>query len=132
MPNHVHGIVIIRNNNDGNGCGRRDVAMQRLYRYDGKHPAMSKISPESKSLSVIIRSFKSIVSKTVNQKFPNIQFQWQSRFYDHIIRNEKSLKAIRIYIKTNSSNWKQDRNNPLNINVQNLLLNKNQLRKDVY
>ncbi len=36
-------------------------------------------------------------------------FAWQSRFYDHIIRNEKSFKRIRKYICQNPSKWKNDK-----------------------
>ncbi len=103
MPNHVHGIIIINNN-------RRDEAMPRLYM--GNYTKMSQISPKPKSLPVIIGSFKSIVTKMINQKYPNIHFQWQSRFYDHIIRNEKSLDDIREYIHFNPNKWESDRNNP--------------------
>jgi REP element-mobilizing transposase RayT len=34
---------------------------------------------------------------------PN-HFQWQKSFHDHIIRNEKSLYAIRRYIRDNPKN----------------------------
>ena len=35
-------------------------------------------------------------------------FSWQSKFYDHIIRDEKALNNIRRYIKNNPSNYKND------------------------
>jgi len=41
----------------------------------------------------------------------NIDFQWQPRFYDHIIRNESELNRIRQYIINNSKKWNNDRNN---------------------
>lgn len=108
MPNHIHMILeIIKNANTRN---RRDEAMPRLY--TGKYPQMSKISPKSGSLSVIIGSFKSIVAKTANKQFPRIGFAWQSRFYDHIIRNDESLQKIREYIQTNPQMWERDRNLP--------------------
>jgi len=104
MPNHVHGIIFIDK--------RRDVALQRPYKQiDNKH---SHISPKSKSLSTIIRSYKSIVTKTINKKSPNPYFSWQPRFYDHIIRNERSLNHIRQYIKNNLLNWNLDENNNKN------------------
>ena len=108
MPNHLHGIMEI-NKNGSNMHACRDEAMPRLY--TGEYPKMSKISPKSGSLSVMIGSFKSIVSKMVNKQYPNITFAWQPRFYDHIIRNERSLGEIREYIKTNPKTWKRDRNN---------------------
>lgn len=39
----------------------------------------------------------------------------QSRYWDHIIRNEKSLNSIRQYIIDNPKNWRIDQNNQINI-----------------
>ncbi len=109
MPNHVHGIIVIQNARTPG----RDEALPRLYKkYTGKYPQMSKISPKPKSLPVIIGSFKSIVTKTTHRLHPDYDFHWQSRFYDHIIRNEISLNKIRRYIHNNPYLWHQDRNNP--------------------
>jgi len=63
------------------------------------------------SLSTVIRSYKSICTKTINKIQNNINFQWQLRFYDHIIRNEKSLNKIRNYIINNPLNWDNDKEN---------------------
>ena len=60
---------------------------------------MQKISPKPKSLPVIIGSYKSTVTR--ESKIINPNFAWQSRFYEHIIRNEKSLNKIRQYIIDN-------------------------------
>ena len=102
MPNHLHGIIQIHQ--------RRDVAMQRPY-----NNYFSRISPKPKSLSAIIRSFKSIVTKTIRQKSPVASFAWQPRFHDHIIRNETSLKAIRQYIVNNPLKWDWDEYNTNNL-----------------
>ena len=74
---------------------------------------MSKISPKPGSLSVIIGAFKSAVTKTANDKYPCENFAWQSRFYDHIIRNNISLNNIREYIRKNPENWNNDPNNKM-------------------
>jgi len=104
MPNHIHGIVIIVDNH-------RDEAMPRLYQ--GKHPQMAKISPKPKSLPVIVGSFKSICAKKIHEY--DLAFTWQSRFYDHIIRNEKSLNNIRQYVIDNPKKLGLDRNNQNNL-----------------
>lgn len=39
-------------------------------------------------------------------------FAWQSRFYDHIIRNDRSLDRIRDYIFDNPLRWDIDREHP--------------------
>ena len=125
MPNHIHGILIIDKEyildghikpkylrdkeRYGNKCKNncRDVALQRLC--NGSYSEMSKISPNIGSISTIIRSYKSICSKMINRKFPNKNFKWQSRFYDHIIKNEKSYNNIQEYILSNVLNWEKDR-----------------------
>ena len=83
--------------------------MLRLYERT-KNYQMSKISPKSGSLSAIIRSYKSIVAREAKKTNPF--FSWQSRFYEHIIRNEKSLYEIRYYIRYNPAKWESDRENP--------------------
>jgi putative transposase len=39
----------------------------------------------------------------------HIKFTWQSRFHDHIIRNEKSFNEITEYVKTNLQKWENDK-----------------------
>ena len=107
MPNHIHAIISIYEAEDAFLC--RDVAMLRLYERT-KNYQMSKISPKSGSLSAIIRSYKSIVAREAKKTNPF--FSWQSRFYEHIIRNEKSLYEIRYYIKYNPAKWGNDSENP--------------------
>ncbi len=65
----------------------------------------------SGSVSTIIRSFKSAVTKHVNilQGTPG----WQRNFYERIIRNENELNGIREYIQNNPAQWEQDELHPL-------------------
>ncbi len=37
---------------------------------------------------------------------------WQRGFYEHVIRNEAELAAIREYIVGNPARWNEDENNP--------------------
>ncbi len=114
MPNHIHGIVIINNN-------QFDRQEKQIYNQsylqsnlDNKYSKiMSNISPKKGSLSTIIRSYKSAVSKWSRKNNFN-NFNWQSRFYEHIIRNEQSLNNIREYIINNPINWKEDENYIIN------------------
>jgi REP element-mobilizing transposase RayT len=112
MPNHIHGVIFI--DNDGVQQNRRDETMPRLYTgYTGEHPHMSEISPQPGSLSVIVGSFKSACTKQIRLTIP--RFAWQSRFYDHIIRNERELHDIRNYIYYNPAKWSIDRNHVENL-----------------
>jgi len=98
MPNHVHGIIEIAN---------RVETQNFASLHDGYK---NKFGPQSKNLSSIIRGFKIGVKKWATMH--NENFQWQSSFYDHIIRNDESLDQIRQYIIDNPMQWEFDRNNP--------------------
>lgn len=116
MPNHIHGIVIIENTNKPYPVGNVRVETRRASSLQCKKPTslqykMAKISPKPNSLSSIIGSFKSAVTKTANRKYLAANFVWQPRFYDHIIRNKESLNEIREYIRKNPENWNNDINN---------------------
>jgi len=63
--------------------------------------------PLKNSVSVIINQFKSSVKRWCN-KNGFVNFEWQSRFYDHIVHDESSIEDIRVYIKSNPSNWTSD------------------------
>lgn len=80
MPKHFHGIVIIDNERDDDDDDAVDVERN----YDGKNKFMSDISPKKSSLSHMIRSFKSVVTK--NSQEINSDFALQTRFHDRIIR----------------------------------------------
>ena len=42
---------------------------------------------------------------------------WQRGFYEHIVRNEAALTAIREYILANPARWDEDENNPALLNT---------------
>ncbi len=64
----------------------------------------SIISPQKKSLSVIIRTYKAAVT-TLCRLGGSYDFNWQRDYYEHIIRNEHELIAIRRYILNNPAHW---------------------------
>ena len=103
MPDHMHGIVVICNP----VVVVETVHAPSLQQQRGK-PTMSEISPKAGSLGVIVRSFKSAVTRHAGLAgFKN--FSWQARYYDHIVRDEHSLCNIRQYIIDNPARWEQDR-----------------------
>jgi len=119
MPNHIHGILEIVENIGGDGGGR-DVACNVSTVDKTINKQMSKISPKSGTIGRIIGSYKGAVSKYTHRL--GLQFDWQSRFHDHIIRNEKSLEQIQSYIISNPKNWVNDKfnhNNPKSSGVNN-------------
>ena len=95
MPNHIHGIVIIEKTDS--------VETQDL----ASLPAVKNhFGPQSRNLASIIRGFKSGVKKfaTIN----GIDFAWQTRFHDRIIRDEPAFQNISLYIKNNPIKWQMD------------------------
>jgi REP element-mobilizing transposase RayT len=58
------------------------------------------------ALNNIVRTFKALVTKTTGTK----PF-WEWNYYEHIIRNEKTLTRIRKYIQENPLKEKIDWNN---------------------
>jgi len=94
MPNHVHGIVEIKSNVGTS----RDLTLHKNN--DPRNHI--KIKP----LSELIGAFKTTSSKYIHQAGLE-EFAWQRSFYEHIVRNEKSLEKIRWYIKNNPSLWER-------------------------
>jgi hypothetical protein len=57
----------------------------------------------------MIRGFKTFSSRKINKEIDHgNKFQWQKSFYDHVIRNEKSLENLRQYIIYNPLKWESD------------------------
>lgn len=67
---------------------------------------MAAISPKKDSLPSILRSYKSAVTKHANRL--GFEFGWQSKYHDHIIRDEAAYQRIAKYIENNPSKWKED------------------------
>jgi len=139
MPDHVHGIIIVKNNDykrdNYSECFSR---CRRVPVGAGLKPAPTHAKPAPTQVergynnvqfiaineilinkqfkpcpvSEIIRGFKTFTARKINdwQNTPGQPF-WQSRFHDHIIRNEYELNRIRKYIINNPSKWEKDRNN---------------------
>ncbi len=61
-------------------------------------------------LGKIIRWYKGRCTFEIRKR-NYFHFVWQSRFHDHIIRNEKELNRIRRYISDNPMRWQVDREN---------------------
>jgi putative transposase len=97
MPNHIHGIMFMVG-------ARHAVPLQTIDERFAK--------PVSGSLATIIRSFKSAVTKSINifRNTPGTPI-WQRNYYDHIIRDNKELQAIREYIRYNPLKWNEDEEN---------------------
>ena len=137
MPNRFHGIVVIGKNeynsvrDDGDYCkdAMHGVSMENndtisdamhgvstdnetetniieLFQKIETIPSANHFGPQSKNLASIMRGFKSAV--TTNARELNISFGWQTRFHDHVIRDDDEFRRIAFYIEQNPMNWEKD------------------------
>jgi REP element-mobilizing transposase RayT len=102
MPNHVHLIVIIDDENADSIC--RDVPW-RVSTY-GKNETMQTIANQQGRLSTMIGGFKQSVTRYANAN--SISFAWQTRFHDRIIRDHDEMNRIAEYIENNVARWESD------------------------
>ena len=118
MPNHVHGIILInKQENISFGVETQYFVSQNenknLHDVETQNIAslpnfiVNKFGPQSQNLASIIRGFKIGVTKFCKQN--RLDFCWQDRYYDHIIRNNTTLSRIQNYIENNTDNWKKDK-----------------------
>jgi len=119
MPNHIHGIICIEYH-PGHPAGAIHPvgAIHELPLRDGNSgPETYRKQRRQMLLSKIIGWYKMNVAKQANILLNNSGNRfWQRNYYEHIIRNEKSLHRIKDYIINNPAQWDDDMNHPNNIN----------------
>ena len=96
MPDHLHGILFF-NKPD----------------YHDWKP--NQFQPQSKNLASVIRGYKAAVTKY--SVLHSMEFEWQPRYYDHVIQSKHRLNIIRDYIKDNPVKWLTEPSN--NVGTQN-------------
>lgn len=87
MPDHMHGIVVLRQYPDAN-CEQIASKDEKVLR-----------------LGSVIRTYKSVVTSTIRASCLT-NFGWQPNYHDHIIRNEKDLQTKQNYIIENPIRWR--------------------------
>jgi len=93
MPNHVHGILVLRDDPMGDGAREH-------------------------SLSQVVGAFKSDTTVRYGRGvragvLPPYRVRlWQRGFHDRVIRDERELANAREYIDDNPRRWARDRLNP--------------------
>lgn len=111
MPNHFHGILIIHESESAARSGRIpfvnwDRAMVVQKPVETTHRVVSTLKPNS--LGSIMGQFKSACTTRIRDG-GHRDFEWQERFWDHIIRDQDELDRIRTYIRQNPMRWQQGR-----------------------
>ena len=95
MPNHIHGIIIIKNNEIGNPQEKKygfEIAERRGRR----------------SLPGLVKDFKSVTTRYYKKMFKTDLSLWQESFYDEIIKSQEHYNRIWEYISTNCEKWAED------------------------
>ncbi|MBK6342583.1 MAG: hypothetical protein IPF41_08355 [Flavobacteriales bacterium] len=141
MPNHVHGIVIIRqrlvdvdgvrarhdapdtttnapNTTAWNVPGIHDAADPPPHDPRARHDAPLRDPRKPPgiphgALGQIVASYKSAVTRMAYRDglLPNGTPVWQRNYWDRVIRDDGEYERIAKYIRDNPANWKGDRFN---------------------
>ena len=109
MPNHLHAVICIV---DALCRGNASSVQPNLQRpCDDALPLQHGSVPGS--LAAVVGNLKSVSSRQINlmRGAPGSTI-WQRNYYEHIIRNERELNAVREYIANNPLQWSLDRENP--------------------
>jgi REP element-mobilizing transposase RayT len=109
MPNHFHGIIVFVDRRRGApvctpSCGETDALPK-------KRVPLGEIVQWFKTMTTneFIRGVKGLDWPRFERKL------WQRDYFEHVIRDEKSLNNIRRYIRANPLMWPYDRDNPQSI-----------------
>jgi REP element-mobilizing transposase RayT len=125
MPNHLHGLVLITDDprrgeaSPGSDSGAEAVtagetgSVSEVTLGDASPLPQRPSGVAAGSLGAIIGNFKSVTARRINRlrHTPGAPV-WQRNYYEHIVRNERSLNAIRQYIVDNPARWIWDTYNP--------------------
>jgi REP element-mobilizing transposase RayT len=74
------------------------------------------------SLPDVVHRFKTLTTKRYTDGVKQLGWPryrkrvWQRNYYEHIIRNERTLQRVRGYIDANPANWDSDNENPVVLN----------------
>jgi putative transposase len=108
MPKHIHGILVLTDTLEINSQSPVRAGLAENLWADPNLGA--KPTPTNHhGIPEIIRGFKTVSARSVNKRRKATGTPvWQRNYYEHIIRNEQSLQAIRQYIYNNPRSWQND------------------------
>ena len=132
MPNHVHAVIFLTGKGEkGKDCrafiheGLEGQGGRRAFIHEGSERALMNQGPTKHPgstlrpmmadprmvLGKVIRAWKAKSAWLIHE-VGNLSFAWQSRYHEHVIRNESELDRIRTYVVNNPLEWDTDVENP--------------------
>lgn len=137
MPNHIHAILRIENHrpvethgrasqnaispqnfpisNNGISQNHNNTDRPDFPTFDDETHGRASLPKTGvayrtpHSISSFMGGFKSAATVRINElrHTPHLPV-WQTRFHDHVIRDQDEYRRIYLYIKTNVENWEKD------------------------
>ena len=109
MPNHIHGIIVLKN---AVGATLAVAPNDDIAPNDAVADIRAGASP-APTIFDIVGAYKSLVAngclaifKSKNEIMGKL---WQRNYYEHIIRDEQSYQTISNYIVNNPAKWTDDK-----------------------
>ncbi len=96
MPNHVHLLLGVY----ANSLPQRTA--EDVGPYEGNEPIKAKENTKLSVVSTFLSTFKRFCNREIGENI------WQSRSYDHVIRNAQDFSEHVRYIFHNPLRWKED------------------------
>jgi putative transposase len=111
MPNHVHGIVEIKEKKKEDRVGTLQGIGRGLINQTPTGDDWMMMKQPRVTLGKIVRSFKARCTR-LSRVDGHHSFGWQRNYYDHIIRDDIDHFFVEQYIALNPLMWDLDRDNP--------------------
>jgi len=125
MPNHLHGIIVITNDpcrgeaSQATGSPAKPLPVSTAGFVDETASGDASPLPQRHagappgSLGAIVGNYKAVTARRINRlrDGPGLPV-WQRNYYEHVVRDERALIAIRHYITENPARWTWDTYNP--------------------
>ena len=102
MPNHVHGIITIKEGGARHARGTDQASAVAQAKMKGQK--LARIG-----LPQILGVFKAESARAINimRSTPD-ELVWDEIMHDHVIADNRELKALEQHIATNPENWQTD------------------------
>lgn len=109
MPNHFHGIVNIKNREEVSKNKVGAIHVSTLLKLPQRSAAEIK-NRRIMILPKVIGYFKMNSAKQINKlRNASVISIWQRNYFERVIRDEKELNRIRLYIQNNPGQWQDDK-----------------------